>query len=208
MTGTLVFSTESATVVTEGGRRATPGRARESSRWRRPPVASRSTCRRRAAAPTATSATGAVRPVVLESASSGSLLPEPLPAPAEVLMPVIVGGADRRPPRTPPPGRPGRPAAVLVLLYPGRGRHRPGRPDRACQPRRPSLRRGQLPRREGRARRRRHRGDRAARGGRGDRPRRRRRRRPGGRRCSSGSGSRSATSRSRRSWPSPPGGRR
>lgn len=33
-------------------------------------------------------------------------------------MPVIVGGLDRRPPRTPPPGRSGRPAGVLVLLYP------------------------------------------------------------------------------------------
>jgi 8-oxo-dGTP pyrophosphatase MutT (NUDIX family) len=45
-------------------------------------------------------------------------LPEPLPEPAIVLMPIIVGGPDRRPPRTPPPGRPGRPAGVLVLLYP------------------------------------------------------------------------------------------
>lgn len=47
-----------------------------------------------------------------------AVLPEPLPAPAAVLMPTIVGGLERRPPRTPPPGRPGRPAAVLVLLYP------------------------------------------------------------------------------------------
>ena len=45
-------------------------------------------------------------------------LPDPLPAPADVLMPVIVGGADRRPPQVPPPGRAGRPAGVLVLLYP------------------------------------------------------------------------------------------
>jgi 8-oxo-dGTP pyrophosphatase MutT (NUDIX family) len=47
-----------------------------------------------------------------------SALPDPLPAPAAVMMPVIVGGAERRPPRTPPPGRSARPAAVLVLLYP------------------------------------------------------------------------------------------
>jgi 8-oxo-dGTP pyrophosphatase MutT (NUDIX family) len=45
-------------------------------------------------------------------------LPEPLPEPAASLMPTIVGGVEWRPPRTPPPGRPGRPAAVLVLLYP------------------------------------------------------------------------------------------
>ncbi len=45
-------------------------------------------------------------------------LPEPLPPPAAVLMPTILGGLERRPPRTPPPDRPGRPAAVLVLLFP------------------------------------------------------------------------------------------
>ncbi len=47
-----------------------------------------------------------------------AVLPEPLPAPAEVLMPVLVGRDDLRPARTPPRGRPGRPAAVLALLYP------------------------------------------------------------------------------------------
>jgi 8-oxo-dGTP pyrophosphatase MutT (NUDIX family) len=46
-------------------------------------------------------------------------LPEVLPPPDDVLMPVIVGGMEgRRPPRVAPPGRPGRPAGVLVLLYP------------------------------------------------------------------------------------------
>ena len=45
-------------------------------------------------------------------------LPDTLPAPAEVLMPVIRGGMERRPPRTAPAGRPGRTAGVLVLLYP------------------------------------------------------------------------------------------
>jgi 8-oxo-dGTP pyrophosphatase MutT (NUDIX family) len=45
-------------------------------------------------------------------------LPEVLPPPADVLLPVIVGGVQRRRPWTPPRGRPGRPAGVLVLLYP------------------------------------------------------------------------------------------
>ena len=46
-------------------------------------------------------------------------LPDVLPPPADVLMPVIVGGMEgRRPPRDAPAGRPGRPAGVLVLLYP------------------------------------------------------------------------------------------
>jgi 8-oxo-dGTP pyrophosphatase MutT (NUDIX family) len=46
-----------------------------------------------------------------------AVLPEPLPAPAGELMPVLVG-RDLRPPRMPSTGRPGRPAAVLALLYP------------------------------------------------------------------------------------------
>jgi 8-oxo-dGTP pyrophosphatase MutT (NUDIX family) len=47
-------------------------------------------------------------------------LPESLPEPAEILMPVLVGAgdADLRPSRTPLAGQTGRPAAVLVLLYP------------------------------------------------------------------------------------------
>jgi 8-oxo-dGTP pyrophosphatase MutT (NUDIX family) len=45
-------------------------------------------------------------------------LPDPLPAPAEELMPVFIDGTGRRPPRVPPPGGAGRPAGVLVLVYP------------------------------------------------------------------------------------------
>jgi 8-oxo-dGTP pyrophosphatase MutT (NUDIX family) len=45
-------------------------------------------------------------------------LPDPLPAPADALMPIIGGGLQPRPPQTPPTGRTGRPAGVLVLLYP------------------------------------------------------------------------------------------
>ena len=45
-------------------------------------------------------------------------LPFDLPPPADVLMPVMVGGPELLLPRTPPPDQPGRPAAVLVLLYP------------------------------------------------------------------------------------------
>lgn len=47
-----------------------------------------------------------------------SPLPDPLPAPAAVMMPVVVGGLELRLPAMPRSGRPGRPAAVLVLLYP------------------------------------------------------------------------------------------
>lgn len=45
-------------------------------------------------------------------------LPDPLPEPAAVMMPVVLGGPESRPRTMPPPGRAGRPAAVLVLLYP------------------------------------------------------------------------------------------
>ena len=46
-------------------------------------------------------------------------LPEPLPAPASVLTPVVVGGdQELRTREGPPPGRPGRPAGVLALIYP------------------------------------------------------------------------------------------
>ena len=50
-------------------------------------------------------------------------LPEVLPAPAAALLPVIVGDPEandqQSPPRTPPSGRAGRSAGVLVLLHPG-----------------------------------------------------------------------------------------
>jgi 8-oxo-dGTP pyrophosphatase MutT (NUDIX family) len=46
-------------------------------------------------------------------------LPDPLPAPLDALLPVRLDGLDRRPARWPQEREvPGRPAAVLVLLYP------------------------------------------------------------------------------------------
>ncbi len=47
-----------------------------------------------------------------------AVLPEPLPAPAEALMPVVVGQPDWRPTRHAPSKLPGRAAAVLALLFP------------------------------------------------------------------------------------------
>jgi 8-oxo-dGTP pyrophosphatase MutT (NUDIX family) len=57
--------------------------------------------------------------VVAERLANLSNRPHPLPAPAEILMPVIAAGAGARSRRTPPPGHAGRPAGVLVLLFPG-----------------------------------------------------------------------------------------
>jgi 8-oxo-dGTP pyrophosphatase MutT (NUDIX family) len=45
-------------------------------------------------------------------------LPDPLPAPADVLMPVVVGEFDLRTRDLAVPGRPPRPAGVLALVYP------------------------------------------------------------------------------------------
>ncbi len=47
-----------------------------------------------------------------------SRLPDPLPPPAAVMMPVLTGGTYARPPAMPRSAGIGRPAAVLVLLYP------------------------------------------------------------------------------------------
>jgi len=44
--------------------------------------------------------------------------PAVLPAPADALMPVLLGGTDRRLREEPAPGRTGRAAAILVLVYP------------------------------------------------------------------------------------------
>ena len=45
--------------------------------------------------------------------------PVVMPPPDPVLIPVIMGGLGRRPPRTAPTGQAGRRAGVLVLLHPG-----------------------------------------------------------------------------------------
>jgi 8-oxo-dGTP pyrophosphatase MutT (NUDIX family) len=47
-----------------------------------------------------------------------AVLPDPLPAPADVVIPVLTTGDGVRPSRVPPAGRSARPAAVLALLYP------------------------------------------------------------------------------------------
>ena len=47
-----------------------------------------------------------------------AVLPDPLPAPAEVLMPVITTADGSLPPRVEPSGGTGRAAAVLALVYP------------------------------------------------------------------------------------------
>ncbi len=44
-------------------------------------------------------------------------LPDPLPPPLEALLPVVLDGIERRP-APPRAGVPGRPASVLVLIYP------------------------------------------------------------------------------------------
>jgi len=46
-------------------------------------------------------------------------LPERLPPPADVLMPILIDASGPARPRIPPTGRAGRPAGVLALLYPG-----------------------------------------------------------------------------------------
>ena len=45
-------------------------------------------------------------------------LPDPLPPPLEALLPVVRDGIERRPAPYSPETTPGRPASVLVLLYP------------------------------------------------------------------------------------------
>jgi 8-oxo-dGTP pyrophosphatase MutT (NUDIX family) len=54
----------------------------------------------------------------LEVVERLAVLPEALPAPAEALMPIVVGRTEWRPGRSAPPDRPGRAAAVLALLFP------------------------------------------------------------------------------------------
>ena len=158
--GTIVFSTEGATVVTEGGsrrdaRRRAGGRRGDSGRRRCRRRRRRSTCpptereaRRRRAGQLA----GRPLPRLAERALRGprpsgcAVLPATLPAPAAAVDPGRHGrgrGGGRRRSRS-TVGRPagGRPGAAL----PGRRRRRPRRPDRAGDARRPPQRRGQLSR--------------------------------------------------------------
>ena len=53
-----------------------------------------------------------------DAAARLAALPDPLPPPLEVLMPVVLDGLERRPARTSRAELPGRRAAVLVLVYP------------------------------------------------------------------------------------------
>lgn len=52
-----------------------------------------------------------------EAAAHLMALPDPLPTPLDILMPVVVGRLEVRP-RSRPPDAPGRAAAVLALVYP------------------------------------------------------------------------------------------
>ena len=96
VTGTLVFSTGTATVVTENAPKRDARIAHGSSRSRRCRVATGSTSgrtgesRRRGAYP---------RPTMRYEDVLRRLedLPESLPAPAEILMPVLVGAGERGP---------------------------------------------------------------------------------------------------------------
>ena len=111
VSGTLVFSTELGDrrhrAPPQARRADPPDRARRAGPRRRSPQLGRRRSR----------SLRAVRfDLVLERLAT---LPEVLPPPADVVIPVLVGGMEgMRPPRVPPPGRTGRPAGVLVLLYP------------------------------------------------------------------------------------------
>ena len=52
-----------------------------------------------------------------------AVLPDPLPAPADALMPIVVGREAWHPNRQAPPDRPGRAAADQALLYPDDDHH-------------------------------------------------------------------------------------
>ena len=81
-----------------------------------------------------------------------AVLPDPLPAPLDALMPVPLDGVERRF-RLPTESTPGRPAAVLVLLYPDTtGETRVVLIERPTVGRPSSLRGGELPRWQGGAR--------------------------------------------------------
>ena len=156
VSGTLVFSSESGTVVADAvgpsrrpirraGARGCRGGSRLGSR---PPLRVRPAAARRGRAPRRRRARqlAAVAASCASRRRSGGWtpLPDVLPEAPEALIPVLAetGAARPRPrwaSRVRPPG--GGPRAPL----PGRGRRGAPRPDRARGPRRPPLRRGLVP---------------------------------------------------------------
>ena len=148
VSGTLVFSTEGATVV-DRWRSRRDARSRAGSRNGggadddAPEVVAAWTCRRRAARGRTASSSTRRRPSLScgsrRSSSAWRSWPNPLPAPAEALMPVVVGQPGWRPVPREASAVPGRSAGRPRPALPRRRRPDPGRPHRTDQRRRPSL---------------------------------------------------------------------